>query len=250
METVGAPILVVLAVLVGLASAQGGYFPTSWGWAAVPLLLVLTMWLVVSGRTDAGRFDALFIGALGLFVAWGGLSIAWSANEAQSVLELERGFVLLAGCATLLVLARRHAAQWLVVSVLVAITGVCVYSLATRLFPDRLGVYDPEAEYRLSEPIGYWNSLGIFAAMGTLLAIGSFTDRSARVAVRALGAVSFVVLPVTVYFTYSRASWVALAAGIVVTLATSPRRRQIAAEVGLLRSFRRSRSWWLPVRTR
>ena len=229
-----APILVVLAVLVGLASAQGGYFPTSWGWAAVPLLLVLTMWLVVSGRTDAGRFDALFIGALGLFVAWGGLSIAWSANEAQSVLELERGFVLLAGCATVLVLARRHATQWLVIAVLVAITGVCVYSLATRLFPDRLGVYDPEAEYRLSEPIGYWNSLGIFAAMGTLLALGSFTDRSVRVAVRALGAVSFVVLPVTVYFTYSRASWVALAAGIVVTLAMSPRRRQIAAEVGLL----------------
>ena len=234
LEVVGAPVLLTVAVLVGLASAQGGYFPTSWGWAAVPLLLVLSIWLAVSGRTDADRLDALFVLALGLVVAWVGLSIAWSENHAQSVLEFERGLVLVSGCTAFLMLARREAAQWLNVAVLVAILLVCLYSLATRLFPDRLGVYDPEAEYRLSEPIGYWNGLGIFAAMGTLLGLGVATDRATPVVVRGLGAVSLVFIPVTLYFTYSRASWLALAAGFASIFAISAKRRRIVAELAVL----------------
>ena len=70
--------LVTAGAVVGLASAQGGYFPTSWGLSATLLLWVTGLWIVISGRTDAGRIDALFLGLLTAFTCWVGLSIFWS----------------------------------------------------------------------------------------------------------------------------------------------------------------------------
>ena len=32
------PALLAFGPVLGLAAAQGGYFPTSWGWASVPVL--------------------------------------------------------------------------------------------------------------------------------------------------------------------------------------------------------------------
>ena len=63
-------------------------------------------------------------------------------------------------------------------------------------------MFDPISGSRLSEPVGYWNALGLLAAMGTLLALG-LAARSGPV-VRCLAAGSTVVLLLTLYFTYSR----------------------------------------------
>ena len=96
------PVLLVAAgAVVGLTSAQGGYFPTSWGLSATLMLWATGLWLVVSGRTDAGRLDLLFLALLGGLTCWVGLSIAWSTVPAQSVLELQRTIVLLAGVTVL-----------------------------------------------------------------------------------------------------------------------------------------------------
>jgi O-Antigen ligase len=222
-------LLVVGASIVGLTAAHGGYFPTSWGLSATLLLWVAGLWLVVSGRTDAGRLDLLFLGLLVALTGWVGCSIVWSIVPAESVLELERTVVLLAGVAAVLVLARREDVPRLAGVVLAAITGVCTYSLATRLFPERLGTYDPVAGYRLSDPLGYWNTLGVFAAMGALLAVGVVADGRSRWS-RAGAAGSLVVLVVTLYYTYSRGAWIALATGFAMQLAVSPRRlRTLAA---------------------
>jgi O-antigen ligase len=224
------PVLLLVALsIIGLTAAHGGYFPTSWGLGATLLLWVAGLWLVVSGRTDAGRVDVVFLGLLGAVAAWIGLSIAWSIVPAQSVLELERTVVLLGGVIAVLALARREDVGRLAGVVLAAITAVCTYSLATRLFPERLGTFDPIAGYRLSDPLGYWNTLGVFAAMGALLAVGVLADARARWS-RAAAAASLVVLVVTLYFTYSRGAWIALALGFAVLLAISPHRlRTLAA---------------------
>src|SRR5204862_76074 len=71
-----------------------------------------------------------------------------------------------------LLFVRRRTVPALIGGVLTAITAISAYSLATRLFPDRIGTFDPLAVYRLEEPIGYWNALGIFADMDVLLALG------------------------------------------------------------------------------
>jgi O-antigen ligase len=215
--------LVTGGSVIGLASAQGGYFPTSWGLGAALLLWTTGLWLVVSGRTDAGRIDVLFLSLLGALTCWIGLSIAWSVVPAQSVLELERTIVPLAGVTAVLVLARREHVQRLFCLLLGSIATVSTYSLATRLFPDRLGSFDAIAGYRLSDPLGYWNTLGVFAAMGILLAVGVVADAKSRWA-RAAASAALVVLTVTLYFTYSRGAWLALALGLGVLVAATPRR--------------------------
>jgi hypothetical protein len=225
-------LLLVSTSIVGLAAAHGGYFPTSWGLSATLLLWVTGLWLVVSGRTDAGKLDALYLGLLGALTAWMGLSIAWSIVPAETVLQLERNVVLLAGVTAVVVLARRDDVPRLCGVLLGAIAVVCCYSLATRLFPERLGAFDPVAGYRLSDPLGYWNTLGVFAAMGALLAMGVLAEARARWA-RAAAAASLVVLIVTLYYTYGRGAWIALAAGLVVLLGVSPHRLRTLLALGV-----------------
>jgi O-antigen ligase len=98
-----------------------------------------------------------------------------------------------------------------------------VYGLATRLFPDRLGSFDPIATYRLSEPLGYWNGLAIFAAMGALVALG-VVARDASLTARCLAGAAFPILVCTVFFTFSRGGWAALGIGFLAALAFDPRR--------------------------
>ena len=45
-----AAVLAAFAPVVGLASAQGGYFPSSWGWATVPLLWLAALALALRER--------------------------------------------------------------------------------------------------------------------------------------------------------------------------------------------------------
>ena len=220
--------LVAGGVTIGLVSAQGGYFPTSWAWTSTTLLLAVAVWAVVGGRTEAGRLDVLFMAFLAGLAAWIGASIAWSVAPALSVLELQRALVLVGGVGALIVLARRSHVGWLVGTLTFAVFLVAAYGLATRLFPDRLGSYDPIAVYRLSEPVGYWNGLGIFSAMGLLLAVGIVADGRYLVA-RCLAAASTVVLATTLYFTYSRGAWLALAAGLVAAVLLSARRPALVA---------------------
>jgi hypothetical protein len=221
--------LVAAGAVIGIASAQGGYFPTSWGLSAMLLAFATGAWLVLYGRTDAGRLDAIFLGLLALLTCWIGLSVAWSVVPAQSVLELERAVVLLAGVTAVLTLTARTHVPWLAAALVTSIAVVSTYALATRLFPDRLGRFDSIAGYRLSDPLGYWNSLGIFAVVGILLAAGFVVDAKTSWA-RSTAAASVVVLATTVYFTYSRGSWIALGLGLAYLLAVTPRRlRTVAA---------------------
>jgi O-Antigen ligase len=226
-------LLLTAAVVVGLASSQGGYFPTSWGLSGTLLLWAIGLWLVLSARTDAGLLDLVYFGLLSAYTLWVGLSIAWSFVPAETVLELERTFLVLAGVTAVLVLARREHVPRLAGVLLAAITAVSSYALATRLFPDRLGTYDPIAGYRLSDPLGYWNSLGVFAAMGLLLAVGFVADSCARWA-RAAGAAALVPLAATLYYTYSRGSWIALGVACVALVALTPRRLRTIATVAVV----------------
>ncbi len=213
--------LVAGAAVVGLATAQGGYFSTSWGWASTALLWVVGVWAVASGRTDAGRLDLAFAGLLGLFTALVAVSTAWSVAPSLTVLELQRVVVYLAGVGAVLLVTRRRDVVWLVATLVAGITGIAVYALATRLFPDRFEGFDPIAVYRLSEPIGYWNGLGILCCLGLLLALGVIADASSAFA-RGLAAATVVPCSVALYFTYSRGAWLALAAGSVVAVALTP----------------------------
>ncbi len=222
----GIPLALAACASVGaLGFANGGYFPVSWGWASLALLLVAALALAAGVTVELALLDMLFLGALATLAAWIALSLLWTASFPLSVQECERMLVYLAAGAAGLLLVRRRSVASLMVGLWFGSAGVVTYALLTRLFPDRLGSFDPISGYRLTSPIGYWNGLGILAAMGGLLALG-LAARSGPL-VRCLAAGSTVIFMLVLYFTYSRGSWIAFFFGLALAVALDPRRLQL-----------------------
>ena len=226
------PGLVAALAVAALAFDSGGYEPTSWGWSAVALLLVSAAALLVGARRLAPLELALPV-SLAALAAWVWLSLAWTSDVSQTVREGERALVYVAGTTALLLLGRRSRVFGLVAGLAAAISAVCAYALATRLFDPGGGAYqvvssDPQAGFRLARPIGYANALAIFAVIGILLALG-LALRSRAAAVRALASSALVVLAPTLYFTYGRGAWIGLAAGVVALLAIERHRLEVLA---------------------
>ena len=217
--------LAVCLVVGGLAFANGGYFPVSWGWSGLALLLLAAIGLALGVAVEFGVLERLFLGGLAGFTVWVALSLLWTSSVPDTVLEIERMVVYLSAGIAGIVLIRRSSVPALLLGVLAAITVVSTYALLTRLFPERLGVFDPISENRLSYPVGYWNAFGILASIGTLLALG-LAARSGPV-VRCFAAGSSVLLLLTLYFTYSRGGWIAFFIGLAAAIAIDRRRLQL-----------------------
>jgi O-antigen ligase/polysaccharide polymerase Wzy-like membrane protein/tetratricopeptide repeat protein len=224
--------LLGFTAVVALAADHGGYWPTAWGWTALLLTWVCAIGLVLGNR-HLTRVEAAMLIALAAFVVWTATSIAWSSSQGTSVLELERAIVYPLGLLAALLIVRRDSLTAFTGGLAAGVVAISTYSLATRLFPDRIGVFDPLARYRLAEPIGYWNALGIFAVMGLLLSLG-FAARGATVAGRAAAGLALPVLVTTLYFTFSRGAWIALAIGLVAAVAIDPRRLRFISVAAVL----------------
>src|SRR5262245_65630850 len=67
-------VLAVLAlplVAVGLtAAANGGYFPSAWGWPTLGFLLVALLTVLAVDRIAVGRLELATLGLLVAFAAW------------------------------------------------------------------------------------------------------------------------------------------------------------------------------------
>jgi hypothetical protein len=213
-------------IIAPLAASDGGYWPTAWSWTTLVFAWVAVLALLFRDALRISMLERLFLVLFGGFAAWIAVSLLWTSSTTRTVLELERAVAYLAMLLATVLLLRRGAYRSLLAGVWAAIVLICTYALATRLFPERLGVFDPIAGYRLSEPLGYWNALGIFACLGAVLALG-FAARADAVAVRIASAASLLVLTPTVYFTFSRASWIALGVGLASAIALDPRRVQL-----------------------
>jgi hypothetical protein len=231
-----------LAVGAGAASsiaifgfASGGYYPTAWGWGALVALWLVATYLVMGAATRPAPLALTMLGGLALLTTWTWLSLLWSDDIDQTVLEGQRTLLYVAVAAALVLVVRRVDVEPLLGGTLIGIFLPAGYGLLTRLFPDRIGVFDSIAGYRLQEPIGYWNALGLFAAMGAALALG-FAARGRSLLVRALAGASLPILLATTYFTFSRGAWLALGVGLVVAVAIDPRRLHLLAVALVLAS--------------
>src|SRR6266576_237049 len=233
------PGLVAGASVAALAADAGGFDPTSWGWSAIALLLVLAASLLLGARR-LSLLEWALPAALASLTAWSWLSLLWSSDVTQTVLEGERMLLYLAAAAALLLVGRRTDMEGILASLVVAITAICAYALAVRLLAPARETYqvlstDPQASFRLARPLGYANALALFAAMGILLALG-FALHGRRSAFRALGSSALVVLAPTLYFTYGRGAWLALAAGVLAFLALEHERLAALASTFALAS--------------
>jgi O-antigen ligase len=212
--------------LAALAFSSGGYFPTAWGWGALVALTLIAGYLVVGAAVRPSALALAALGGLTGFGAWTWIALLWTDNTAGTVLEGQRVLLYVGALAVLLLLVRRPTVPWVLTATLVAIFLASGYGLATRLFPERLGVFDPVASYRLEEPLTYWNALGIFAAIGALIALG-FAARGRGLVGCALAAATLPILLATVYFTFGRGAWVAALIGLAVAVAVDPRRLEL-----------------------
>ena len=211
-----------------LAAADGGYYPTAWGWGGL-----IAAWLV-AGIVLIGRparpttLELVFLGGMAGLAAWIWLSVAWSDDSVESVLEGQRVLLYATAALALVLVLKKRLVAPVVGGALAGLAVPLLYGLGTRLFPDRLGVFDPIAGYRLTEPVGYWNGMGILAAMAALLALG-FAARARTLAVRGISAALVVLLLATVYFTFGRGPWIALGLGLLAAIVLDPRRLQLVA---------------------
>jgi len=223
------PGLVAALVIACLGVADGGYFGTAWGPVTLVFLAASAAALVLQPRPMIGLRALAMPALLGLLALWTFASSAWG-SPSEAVPEAERTLVYVSGALALGLVLRRGAAAGMLIGLWAGVVTVCLYALATRLFPERLGVFDPIAGYRLSAPVGYWNTLGLLASLGMLLALG-LVARAEHLLVRLSAAASVVPLALTCYFTFSRGAWLALAAGLLVALVLDPRRLQLALTV-------------------
>jgi O-antigen ligase len=216
------PVILPLALVGGVALDNGGFDATSWGWSTLLPLVIVGVALVVGQARAPNALGLAFLGLLGAFAAWTWLSAAWSNDVSATVLDAERVLLYLSAVAAFLLIDRSQVTRFLF-SLLAAVSLVGVWALSLRAFGGP-GSYDvasvsADATRRLAAPLGYSNALGLLAAIGIVLALGLAVRLR-----RPFFAAPVVVLAPTLYFTYSRGAWLALAAGGIAALGlTLPR---------------------------
>jgi hypothetical protein len=96
-------VLLALLTITPLAAANGGYWPTAWSWSSLALLWIAGLALVLRGPA-LGRLEIATLGALLGLLAWIAASTLWSSNVGQTVSEVQRVLVYVAGLAAVLLL--------------------------------------------------------------------------------------------------------------------------------------------------
>ena len=208
--------------LTAAGAAHGGYFPGSWGWLTLAAAWAAVLALVLDGEAALSRAELAFTGLLGAYTALvvplGAVEqrrdpdrcCRDSATSSTSPASSRR-------CSSAAATPRRCSS-----GVWASAAALCLDALATRLIPDRFGVFDQISGYRLSEPIGYWNSLGMLAGdrrPGRARLRGALPTLWLRAARRRRSVPLFTT---TLYFTFSRGAWASLVAGVVVLLRGRP----------------------------
>ena len=175
---------------------------------------------------DARLHGAVALAALAGLVALTSLSILWSLFPSDSWVEANRTLAYVAifagGIAAVRLLRERWAAVLL--GVLGALAIVCLYGLATKVAPGLLA--SDEIYARLREPYGYWNAVGVTAAMGAPLCFWLGTRKQVPDWVPALAWPALGMFFVTIMLSYSRGAVLAVAVGIALWFAFVPRRLQ------------------------
>ena len=197
------------------------------------MLLTLGSGLVVAvsvilAPPGARAYGLWPIGLLLAFTAVTAISIVWSVQPDHSWQDAGRMFaysgVFGAGAALARVLPKRWPA--IIGGLALAAVIACGYALLTKVFPASLDPSDTFA--RLNEPYGYWNAVGLSAAMGAICCLWLGARRTGHALLRALAYPAMGLVLLTLLLAYSRGAMVALAIGVVVWFCVVPLRLRSA----------------------
>jgi O-antigen ligase len=215
------------ALIVFLGFNAGGYFPGTPAVAALVLTQILLVRIVQARHPFEGLapITLVAIGALACYAALTLASGIWSHSMSRALIEFDRAWLYL----LVLVLfgtvqASTDNLRWLVRGLVLGVSIVCVSGLVTRLLPGVWHTAPGVSNERLSYPVTYWNTLGLLAALGIVLAFHLSCSLGERRVVRVLAAGVLPLLAATLFFTFSRGAMLAGAIGLVVyALVARPR---------------------------
>ncbi len=174
------------------------------------------------------RFYGLWsIGLLLAFTALTGLSVVWSVAPDASWQDAGRMLAYSGVFAAAAALAWLAPAGWraLLGGIVLAAVVVCAYALLTKVLPNELSV-SPEANFyaRLQEPYGYWNAIGLTAAMGAIGCLWLGARRAGHALLTALAYPAMGLMIVTLMLAYSRGALAALVVGVIAWMCIVPLR--------------------------
>ncbi len=167
------------------------------------------------------------VGLLLAFTALTGLSVVWSVAPDASWQDAGRMLAyssVFAAAVTLVWIAPEGWRALLGGTVLAAVV-VCGYALLTKVLPNGLGL-SAEANFyaRLQEPYGYWNAIGLTAAMGAIGCLWLGARRAGHALLTALAYPAMGLMIVTLMLAYSRGALAALVIGVAAWMCLVPLR--------------------------
>jgi O-antigen ligase len=188
--------------------------------------LVLAAAVVVGGAPRLYGVGA--VAAFALLALLTGISIGWSVAPEETWIEANRTlaylFVFTAAVAAGNLLPGSLRA--VLAGVTLAALVIVAYALASRVWPDSLG--ELEFYARLGQPFGYWNAVGVTAAMGLVGTVWFGSQRTVHPALAALAAPAAALLIIALFLTYSRSALVAAVIALGLWLLVPLRLRSLA----------------------
>jgi hypothetical protein len=216
-----------LVALVFLTSSSIDQTVTATGtWTQITVTLlgagVCAAAVLVSGPGRAWGAPAVALFAA--FTAFAGLSILWSVQPDWSWFGANQLLSYLSVFAAAVVLGRLAPGRWpaLVGGLATAVTAVCAYSLLAKVFPSTLA--SSNVFGRLQAPFGYWNAIGLSAAMGLVPALWAATRRVRGVVLRGLTAPAMTLMISVIVLSYSRSALLVAVVAVAAWLAFVPQR--------------------------
>ncbi len=180
--------------------------------------------LASAGRRPWGLWS---VGLLLALTALTGLSVVWSVAPDASWQDAGRMLAYSGVFAAAVGLAWIAPGGWraLLGGTVLAAAVVCGYALLTKILPNEFGL-SAEANFyaRLQEPYGYWNAIGLTAAMGAIGCLWLGARRAGHALLNALAYPAMGLAIVTMMLAYSRGALAALAIGVAAWMCLVPLR--------------------------
>ena len=218
--------LLVAAAFVGKGGTELGRLVSVEIWVTVLAGLVLAAATVLGGAPRLYGVGA--VAAFALLALLTGMSVGWSVAPDESWIEANRTltylFVFTAAVAAGNLLPGSLRA--VLAGVTLAALAIVAYALASRVWPESLG--ELEFYARLGQPFGYWNAVGVTAAMGLLGTVWFGSQRAVPPVVAALAGPGAALLIIALFLTYSRSALVAAVIALALWLLVPLRLRSLA----------------------